>query len=103
MLDDQQLLPTSKQEARDIAFKMVGVVKPRTFSQLISRWWDRLAATDSPEEKAGCQMMIDALGFAFGMHEHERGQKLAESNRAAFLVERDQEADQDRLARWTRG
>lgn len=103
MLDDQQPLPTSTQEARDIAFKMVGMVKPRTFGVMISRWWDRLAASESPEEKAGCQMMIDALGFAFGMHEHERGKALAESNRAASKAERASEARESNLARWKRG
>lgn len=103
MLDDQQPLPTSTQEARDIAFKMVGMVKPRTFGVMISRWWDRLAASDSPEEKAGCQMMIDALGFAFGMHEHERGKALAESNRAAWKAENAERDQESHLARWARG
>ena len=100
MLDDQKSFPTSAQEAREIAFKMVGMVKPRTFGVMISRWWDRLAASDSPEEKAGCQMMIDALGFAFGMHEHERGRALAESNRAASDAESNDRCRERLVSRW---
>lgn len=101
MLNDEKPLPASSQEARDIALSMVGLVKPRVFGSHRSVWWDRLAAAQSPEEKLGCQWMIDALGFALGLHEHARGAEIAERNR----IRRDQESrreDTEReIARWS--
>lgn len=100
MLNDEKPLPASSQEARDIALSMVGLVKPRVFASHKSYWWDRLAAAQSPLEKLGCQWMIDALGFALGLNEHERGADIARNNRIRSKIEAKSEGADRELARW---
>jgi hypothetical protein len=100
MLNEEKPLPASSQEARDIALSMVGLVKPRVFFCKRSQWWDRLAAAQKPEEKLACQWMIDALGFALGLNEHERGALLARENSIKSEQETERESSSRDLARW---
>lgn len=92
----------SVSDARAEACALVGTVLPRAFASKIAMWWDFLIAAKTPEEKLGCQRMIDAYGYASGLHDHERGKALAAENVARNADKSRRDCDEAALARWRR-
>lgn len=89
-------LPDSVQAAHEHVRPLIGLVASHFFVKKRSKYWDALAASSDPEVKLACQRMIDALGKAQGMAEHEAGARIAAENRAAQEARREDAA----LARW---
>lgn len=93
--------PWSHEKAKQIAYASIGRWKPRTTFNRRREWWDRLRAATTPEEKVTCERMINYISEAIGLHHHERGRALCESNTYAdSLPTVPGKRDADDVDRW---